>query len=60
MEFPFFVNNILKSDADGFSIIDGTKPLQFRTSMNFNYGIINAHRSSSHFGQTASVSMSSD
>lgn len=50
MEFPFFVGNVLKSDEEGFSILDGTKPMQHRQSMNFNYGIINAHRSSSYFG----------
>jgi len=46
MEFPFYVSNVLKSDEQGFSIIDASKPMQYRQSMNFNYGITNAHRSS--------------
>ena len=61
MEFPFFVSNVLKSDSDGFSILDGTKPMQHRTSMNFSFnGIINAHRSSSHFGAASTPALSSD
>ena len=30
MEFPFFVANVLKSDEEGFSILDGSKPMQHR------------------------------
>lgn len=30
MEFPFFVSNVLKSDSEGFSMIDATKPMQYR------------------------------
>jgi len=60
MEFPYYVTNLLKSDEDGFSIINGAEPMQYRKSMNFNYGIINAHRSSSHFGNSSSAHLSSD
>jgi len=57
MEFPFFVSNILQADGDGFSVIDGQKPQVHRGSMAFNMGV-NAHLTSSHFGNRDSVSMS--
>ena len=59
MEFPYFVSTVLKSDEDGFSIIDGLKPMEYRQSMNFSFGI-NAHRSSSHFGVSGSAHLSHD
>ena len=59
MEFPYYVTNLLQCDDDGFSVIDGQKPMQFRQTMNFNYGV-NAHLSSSHFGSASGANLSND
>ena len=39
MEFPYFVQQLLKADENGFSIIDGTAPQKYRRSGAFNIGM---------------------
>ena len=55
MEFPFYTQQLLKCDENGFAVIDGSQPQKYRKGGAYNIGV-NAHRSSSGFGGFGGVS----